>query len=94
MSRATISPFSSESIGPSLPGRMGTPAFRIARGGLGYVPEDRRIFTDLTVYENLEIGRRQYVLLRRFIEQYLPQLRNPSLVGHVAQVLQARRRPH
>jgi branched-chain amino acid transport system ATP-binding protein len=34
------------------------PAYRIARAGLGYVPEDRRIFTDLTVYENLEIGRR------------------------------------
>ena len=25
--------------------------------GLGYVPEDRRIFTDLTVTENLEVGR-------------------------------------
>ncbi len=36
----------------------GLPAYRIARLGLGYVPEDRRIFTDLTVYENLEIGRR------------------------------------
>ncbi|MEH3147466.1 MAG: ABC transporter ATP-binding protein [Methylobacterium frigidaeris] len=33
--------------------------FRIARLGLGYVPEERRIFTDLTVYENLEVGRRQ-----------------------------------
>lgn len=31
--------------------------FQIARLGLGYVPEDRRIFTDLTVMENLEIGR-------------------------------------
>lgn len=30
---------------------------RIARLGLGYVPEDRRIFTDLTVGENLEVGR-------------------------------------
>jgi branched-chain amino acid transport system ATP-binding protein len=30
--------------------------YRIARLGLGYVPEDRRIFTDLTVYENLEVG--------------------------------------
>jgi branched-chain amino acid transport system ATP-binding protein len=30
---------------------------RIARLGLGWVPEDRRIFTDLTVRENLEIGR-------------------------------------
>ena len=30
----------------------------IARRGLGYVPEDRRIFTELTVMENLEVGRR------------------------------------
>ncbi len=29
---------------------------RIARLGLGYVPEERRIFTDLTVWENLEVG--------------------------------------
>ena len=32
-------------------------AHEIARLGLGYVPEDRRIFTDLTVAENLEVGR-------------------------------------
>ena len=31
--------------------------YRIARAGVGYVPEDRRIFTDLTVGENLEVGR-------------------------------------
>jgi branched-chain amino acid transport system ATP-binding protein len=36
----------------------GLPPFRIARLGLGYVPEDRRIFTDLTVFENLEVGRK------------------------------------
>ena len=36
----------------------GLPTYRIARLGLGYVPEDRRIFTDLTVDENLETGRR------------------------------------
>ncbi|MDR3518021.1 MAG: ABC transporter ATP-binding protein [Azospirillaceae bacterium] len=30
----------------------------IARLGLGYVPEDRRIFKDLTVMENLAVGRR------------------------------------
>lgn len=35
----------------------GMPPYRIARRGLGYVPEDRRIFTDLTVMENLEVGR-------------------------------------
>ncbi len=28
-----------------------------ARRGLGYVPEDRRVFTDLTVMENLSVGR-------------------------------------
>ena len=35
----------------------GLEPYRIARLGLGYVPEDRRIFTDLTVRENLEVGR-------------------------------------
>ena len=33
------------------------PPHAIARRGLGYVPEDRRVFTDLTVMENLEVGR-------------------------------------
>jgi branched-chain amino acid transport system ATP-binding protein len=31
--------------------------YQIAKLGLGYVPEDRRVFTDLTVAENLEVGR-------------------------------------
>jgi branched-chain amino acid transport system ATP-binding protein len=35
----------------------GRPVHRIARLGVGYVPEDRRIFTELTVAENLEVGR-------------------------------------
>ncbi|MGA7486530.1 MAG: ABC transporter ATP-binding protein [Xanthobacteraceae bacterium] len=30
---------------------------QIARRGLGFVPEDRRIFSDLTVLENLDVGR-------------------------------------
>jgi branched-chain amino acid transport system ATP-binding protein len=34
------------------------PSFEISRLGLGYVPEDRRIFGELTVAENLEVGRR------------------------------------
>ncbi|WP_225771001.1 ABC transporter ATP-binding protein [Inquilinus sp. Marseille-Q2685] len=33
------------------------PTHEIARAGLGYVPEDRRIFTDLTVEENLAVGQ-------------------------------------
>lgn len=36
----------------------GNPAHVICRRGIGYVPEDRRIFPDLTVRENLEVGRR------------------------------------
>jgi len=36
----------------------GLEPFEIARLGLGYVPEDRRIFSELTVMENLEVGRR------------------------------------
>jgi branched-chain amino acid transport system ATP-binding protein len=31
--------------------------YRIARLGLGFTPEDRRIFSDLTVAENLDVGR-------------------------------------
>lgn len=31
--------------------------YQIARLGLGYVPEERRIFADLSVMENLEVGR-------------------------------------
>jgi branched-chain amino acid transport system ATP-binding protein len=34
------------------------PPHAIVRLGLGYVPEDRRIFSDLTVAENLSVGRR------------------------------------
>ncbi|MEI6002513.1 ABC transporter ATP-binding protein [Paraburkholderia bengalensis] len=33
------------------------PPHRIARMGLGYVPEDRRVFSGLTVMENLDTGR-------------------------------------
>jgi branched-chain amino acid transport system ATP-binding protein len=33
------------------------PTYEIVRRGLGYVPEDRRIFSDLTVEENLQVGR-------------------------------------
>jgi branched-chain amino acid transport system ATP-binding protein len=35
----------------------GLPPYRIARLGVAYVPEERRIFPDLTARENLEIAR-------------------------------------
>ena len=36
----------------------GRPPFEVARLGIGYIPDDRRIFADLTVEENLEIVQR------------------------------------
>jgi branched-chain amino acid transport system ATP-binding protein len=36
----------------------GRPPFRVARAGIGFVPEDRRIFAELTVWENLEVAGR------------------------------------
>ena len=42
--------FNGEDISASRP-------FEIARRGLGFTPEDRRIFADLTVMENLDVGR-------------------------------------
>jgi branched-chain amino acid transport system ATP-binding protein len=36
----------------------GLPAYRVAKLGLGFVPEDRRIFPDLTVRENLDVARK------------------------------------
>jgi branched-chain amino acid transport system ATP-binding protein len=36
----------------------GLQPFEIARLGIGYVPEERRVFAELTVAENLEVGRR------------------------------------
>ena len=39
---------------------VGLPPFRIARLGIGFVPEDRRVFRNLTVHENLEVARRTW----------------------------------
>jgi branched-chain amino acid transport system ATP-binding protein len=37
---------------------VGKHPFQIAQMGMGYVPDDRRIFPDLTLFENLELARR------------------------------------
>lgn len=41
-------------MGKKISGRQ---PFEISRAGVGFVPEDRRVFSDLTVTENLEVGR-------------------------------------
>ena len=59
---------------------------RIVRRGLGWVPEDRRIFTGLSVEENLEIGRQPP---RAGVPQWTPE-RLFSLFPNLSEV---RRRP-
>ena len=36
----------------------GWPPYRCARAGIGFVPEDRRVFPELTAWENLDVARR------------------------------------
>jgi branched-chain amino acid transport system ATP-binding protein len=66
----------------------------ISRRGLGYVPEDRRIFADLTVHENLAVGERpgsRWTVARVFelfpALQPLAQRRGGSLSGGEQQML-------
>ena len=44
------------------------PTHRISKLGLGFVPEERRIFPELTVWENLDIARRQHVWRSKGLE--------------------------
>ncbi|MDI7261720.1 MAG: ABC transporter ATP-binding protein [Thermodesulfobacteriota bacterium] len=37
---------------------IGKPPYHIARSGIGFVPDDRRIFPDLTVRQNILVARR------------------------------------
>jgi len=56
--------------------------FLIARRGIGYVPDDRRVFADLTVDENLEISARKTSEMikwdRDTIYDFFPNLKNIS----------------
>jgi branched-chain amino acid transport system ATP-binding protein len=38
---------------------VGKPSYRIAQLGIGFVPDDRRIFPDLTVRQNILVARRE-----------------------------------
>jgi len=55
------------------------PSYRIVQAGIGYVPEERRIFPNLTVYENLRMarltvdgGRRMEAYLARVLDLFPP----------------------
>ena len=63
---------------------------RIARLGLGYVPEERRVFTDLTVWENLEVrpaetARRPVGLDAGAVVRAVPQSRRHARTGRAAE---------
>jgi branched-chain amino acid transport system ATP-binding protein len=65
--------------------------FEIARRGLGFTPEDRRIFSDLTVLENLDVGRQPE---RRFADGALaPQWTPERLFGLFPNLAEMPHRP-
>jgi branched-chain amino acid transport system ATP-binding protein len=69
------------------PGRH-PPSHRIIQQGIGYVPEERRVFASLTVEENLQAGRKQGpgpVWLLSDIHELFPALR--PLAGRQAGAL-------
>ena len=59
-------------------------SYQIARRGLGYTPEDRRIFVDLTVEENLDMGslrgeaKRKRKQTKEMVFSLFPRLRERS----------------
>lgn len=61
----------------------GLATHRIVRRGVGYVPEDREIFSKLTVAENLALAERQKQPRREFVAELFPDLvqRRDQLAG-------------
>ena len=66
----------------------GLPAHEVPRLGIGYVPQGRRLFGDLTVAENIEIGlmtRRHGTATRERVLDLFPRLR--ERMGQVSRTL-------
>ena len=59
------------------------PTFKIIRSGVGYVPEDREVFSKLTVAENLRLAERDAAPRRQLVEELFPDLlaRSAQMAG-------------
>ncbi len=56
----------------------GLPAYRVPRLGIGYIPQGRRLFAEMTVAENLQIGlmtRGKGAVVRERVLEMFPRLR-------------------
>ncbi|KPU83633.1 urea ABC transporter ATP-binding protein [Marinosulfonomonas sp. PRT-SC04] len=56
----------------------GLPAYRVPRLGIGYIPQGRRLFSEMTVAENLQIGlmtRDKGADVREHVLEMFPRLR-------------------
>jgi branched-chain amino acid transport system ATP-binding protein len=51
------------------------PTHRIVQGGVGYVPEDRDVFSTLTVAENLQLARRNGTARFPYVYELFPELK-------------------
>jgi branched-chain amino acid transport system ATP-binding protein len=64
----------------------GLTTHRIVQRGVGYVPEDREVFSKLTVAENLALAERQKAPRREFVAELFPDLvaRRDQLAGSLS----------
>lgn len=62
------------------------PTHRIVQNGIGYVPEDREIFSRLTVAENLRLATRDGAPHRQLVDELFPDLvqRHAQLAGSLS----------
>jgi branched-chain amino acid transport system ATP-binding protein len=90
MLRAIMGQIAAKAGSVALDGRRidGLPAHEVPRQGIGYVPQGRRLFGDLTVAENIEIGlmtRQKGAETRERVLALFPRLR--ERMGQVSRTL-------
>lgn len=56
----------------------GRPTHKIVQRGVGYVPEEREVFSDLTVAENLRLAERDPLPRYDLVHELFPELRERS----------------